>query len=142
MKPALAMTRFQTIALGIAGVTALGVGACIAAAPQAFYAGYGIALGPDPSLLSELRAPGASLAALGLIMLAGIVRPAWSPVSVVVALTVFLAFPIGRILGIAIDGMPSIAVLGALAIELIIGASCVLAFGRRAFVPWLSPARV
>ena len=33
-----------------------------AAAPRAFYAGYGVALGSDPSLLNELRAPGAALA--------------------------------------------------------------------------------
>ena len=30
----------------------------IAAAPRAFYASYGVALGSDPSLLSEVRAPG------------------------------------------------------------------------------------
>ena len=64
------MTPVQKIALSIAGFTSLGIGAFILAAPHAFYASYGIALGQDPSLLSELRAPGAGLAAFGAVMLA------------------------------------------------------------------------
>jgi len=64
------MKLTQKIALGVAGITALGIGTVIVAAPHAFYASYGIALGPDPSLLSELRAPGAGLAAFGAVMLA------------------------------------------------------------------------
>jgi hypothetical protein len=63
--------------------------------------------GPDPSLLSELRAPGAGLAAFGAVMLAGIVRPALRQAAVVAALTVFIAFPAGRVLGLVVDGMPS-----------------------------------
>lgn len=124
-------TRLQKLTLGIAGATALGIGAAIVVAPQAFYAGYGIALGTDPNLLSELRAPAAGLAALGAIMLAGAFRPTWTPVSATVALAVFLAFPAGRLVGIALDGLPSSAVLGALAIELAIGLLCVAAFRRR-----------
>ena len=61
------MTLFQKIALGVAGITALGIGASILIAPYAFYASYGIVLAPNPSLLSELRAPGAGLAAFGAV---------------------------------------------------------------------------
>ena len=124
-------TRFQKIALGIAGVTALAIGGFITITPHAFYNSYGIALGADPNLLSELRAPGANLAALGAIILAGIVRPAWARVSAVVALTVFLAFPAGRIISLAVDGIPSGSVVGALVIEVVIGALCLAAFWRR-----------
>ena len=63
------MTLTQKFALGIAGITSLGIGTFILTAPHAFYASYGIALEPDPSLLSELRAPGAGLAAFGTVML-------------------------------------------------------------------------
>lgn len=125
------MTATQKAALGIAGVTSLGIGAFIAAAPHASYASYGIALGPDPSLLSELRAPGAALVALGAVMLAGIVRRALQLASVVAALTVFLAFPAGRVLSLVADGMPSSAILGALVLELAIAAMCLAAFRRR-----------
>ncbi len=55
------LIRFQTITLGISGVTALGIGAFILAGPHAFYAGYGITLGGDASLLSESRAPAGSV---------------------------------------------------------------------------------
>ena len=124
------MTLTQKFALGIAGITSLGIGTFILTAPHAFYASYGIALEPDPSLLSELRAPGAGLAAFGTVMLAGIVRPALRQAAVVAALTVFFAFPAGRILSLLTDGMPSSGILGALGLELAIAALCLFAFRR------------
>lgn len=127
----MALTRFEKITLGISGVTSLCIGAFILAAPHAFYAGYGISLGNDANLLSELRAPGAGLAAFGAVMLAGIVRSGLSQVSIVAALTVFLAFPAGRLVGIVVDGMPSANVIGAMAIEVLIASLCLAAFGRR-----------
>ena len=133
------MTPVQKLALGIAGIASLGIGGAILAAPHAFYESYGIALGSDPSLLSELRAPGAGLAAFGAVMLAGIVRPALRQAAVVAALTVFLAFPAGRVLGLLTDGMPSGGILGALVLELAIAAFCLFAF-RRGTGPTLSGA--
>ena len=119
---------FQKTTLTIAGVTALAIGLMILAAPHAFYASYGIALSGDASMLSELRAPAANLAALGAVILAGVIRPAWTQVSMTVALTVFLAFPAGRIMSLIFDGMPSDSVLAALGIELVIGSLCVAAY--------------
>lgn len=126
------MTPVQKIALGVAGITSLGIGVFILAAPHAFYASYGIVLGPDPSLLSELRAPGAGLAAFGAVMLAGLVRPALRQAAVVAALTVFLAFPAGRVLGLVADGWPSGGILAALVLELAIAGFCLFAFRRGA----------
>lgn len=123
-------TKLQGIALSIAGVTALAIGAMILFAPRAFYASYGIALGPNPNLLSELRAPGAGIAVLGSTMLAGLVRERWVPFAIAAATTIYLAFPLGRLVGIVVDGVPNISVLGALAIEVAIGALCVIAFAR------------
>lgn len=122
------LTRFQKITLGISGLTALAIGTLITLAPHAFYAGYGITLGQDPNLLNELRAPGAGLAVFGALMLAGIVRAAMAPIALAVALTVFLAFPFGRIVGIVMDGIPSGSVIGALAFEIIIAALLLAAF--------------
>jgi hypothetical protein len=127
----MSMTKFQKITLGIAGVTAFGIGCFILAAPHALSASYGITPGADPNLLSELRAPATNLAALGAVMLAGIIRPSWAQISTAVALTVFLAFPAGRIMSIVFDGMPSESILGALVIEILIAALCLAAFGRR-----------
>ena len=122
------LTRFQKITLGISGLTALAIGTLITLAPHAFYAGYGITLGQDPSLLNELRAPGAGLVVFGALMLAGVFRAAMAPIALAVALTVFLAFPVGRIVGIVMDGMPSGSVIGALAFEIIIAALLLAAF--------------
>jgi len=124
------LSKFQKTALAIAGVTALCFGGLILATPLAFYASYGIALDGNPSLLSELRAPGAALATLGALMLAGLVRAAWAPVARVAALTVYLAFPAGRIISLAVDGMPSPNVIGALVIEISIATLCLVAFRR------------
>ena len=122
------MTRFQKIALGVAGITSFGIGTFILGAPHAFYASYGIDLGQDPSLLSELRAPGAGLAILGAVMLAGIVRRSLSQVAFFAALVVFLGFPVGRIVGLVFDGIPSAAILAALGFELAIAGLCLFAF--------------
>ncbi|WP_300530797.1 DUF4345 domain-containing protein [uncultured Mameliella sp.] len=130
------MTRslFQRITLGIAGATTLAIGLCILVIPHQFYASYGIVLADDASLLSELRAPGAGLAVLGALMLWGIWNSAMRQVAQVAALTVYIAFPAGRLVGLLVDGMPSGGILGALAFEAGIAVLCLLAFrlGSRA----------
>ncbi len=122
------LTRFQKITLGLSGVTALAIGTFITLTPHAFYASYGITLVQDPNLLNELRAPGAGLAVFGALMLSGVFHEAMAPIALAVALTVFLAFPLGRIVGIVMDGMPAGSVLGALAFEIIIAALLLAAF--------------
>ena len=125
------LSALQKITLGIAGASALGIGAAITLTPHAFYASYGITLPPDPSLLSELRAPGAGLAVLGGIMLAGIVKPSLRAMAVVSALVVFLGFPAGRLVGLVLDGVPSTGILAAMIFELAVAALCVFAFRPR-----------
>lgn len=126
------VTVLEKIALGVSGLTAVGIGVFILAAPHAFFASYGITLGDDASLLSELRAPAAGLAVLGLLMLMGIWRTAMAPVSRAAAMTVFLAFPAGRLVGLVVDGLPSGPIIGALVFELSIAALCFVAFRRSA----------
>ncbi|MEP4804199.1 MAG: DUF4345 domain-containing protein, partial [Hyphomicrobiales bacterium] len=120
------------VALGVSGVTALGIGISILAAPLAFYASYGIAFRDSTNLLNELRASAAGLSVLSIIMLIGIVREGICQTSIIAALTVFLAFPAGRILGLLVDGMPSASIVGALIFELVVAALLIIAFGRRA----------
>ena len=122
------LTGFQKITLGISGLTALAIGTLITLAPHAFYSSYGIRLGQDPNLLNELRAPGAGLAVLGSLMLSGVFRATMAPSALAVALTVYLAFPVGRIVGIVMDGMPSGSLIGALAFEIIIAGLLLAAF--------------
>lgn len=124
------LTWFQRIALGAAGAVAAGVGLAILADPVAFYAGYGVTIGDDANLLSELRAPGANLAALGALIAAGAVWRRWAPAAAILGAAVFLAFAAGRGLSMALDGMPSDALLAAALIELVIGALCLLVLAQ------------
>jgi hypothetical protein len=122
------MTLNQTLSLGTAGAVATAIGLALAITPTAFLAGSGIALGPDPNLLSELRAPGAGLAGMGLAMLAALRRPSLLPTALILAAIVYVGFPAGRVAGIALDGMPSNEILAALAAEIVIALWLVRAF--------------
>lgn len=121
----------EKFTLGVSGLTAIGIGGMITFAPHAFYASYGIALGENASLLSELRALGAGLATLGFLMLLGIWQSASAQLAVAVTLIVFLAFPTGRLISLVADGMPSFEIIGALLLEVAIAALCLFAFRNR-----------
>ncbi len=121
------LTLFQKLTLGAAGLTALGIGLAITLAPHGLYAGYGIDLGTDPTRLSELRAPGANLAALGALILVGALRPGMARLSATLGAVVFLAFAFGRMASIVLDGWPGEGILAAFAIELVIGLLCLSA---------------
>ena len=122
------LNMFQKFTLGLAGLTAIGIGAAITSVPHLFYASYGVTFGAEASLLSELRAVGACLASFGIIMLIGIARQRFIATAITVAMTVFLAFPAGRLVSLSVDGMPSEGILTALAFELVIAALCLVAF--------------
>lgn len=117
---------FQRLVLGVAGTCALGIGLAITFTPHEFYAGYGVALGTNPSLLSELRGPGANLAALGVVILVGAFRSQMTRLSAALGAILYLAFASGRLMSLAVDGMPSDAILAAIAVELVIGTLCAL----------------
>ncbi|MEM7616744.1 MAG: DUF4345 family protein, partial [Pseudomonadota bacterium] len=50
---------------------------------------------------------------------------------IAMALTVFLAFPAGRLVGLVVDGVPAGGILGALILELVVAALCIFAFSGR-----------
>ena len=131
MKP----THFEKLSLGLSGSTALIIGVCILFVPHAFYAGYGITLAPDASRMSELRAPGAGLAVSGMVMMFGLLRQSMLPVSAVLALTVFSGFPLGRLVSLVTDGVPSTGILGAFAFEVCVAVLCLMAFAKRLWQP-------
>lgn len=122
------LSRLQMTVLFVAGLTACAIGTFIAVHPQAFYLPYGIDLRGNVDLLSELRAPGANLAAIGGLMLAGLFKPRLRPTAAIASMLVFTAFAAGRVLGIFLDGMPSAAIQVALAIELTMATACFIAF--------------
>lgn len=118
---------YHKAVLLIAGVTAIGIGGTILAAPGAFYASYGIVLPQDVSLTNELRASGASVVMLGLLTLAGLVFVRFATASTLLAAAMFLAYGAARALSIGIDGQPDGGMVTAMIAELVIGAASLAA---------------
>ena len=123
-------TNTHRILLVVSGLLAAGIGASILLAPARFHATHGIELGSDPNLLSEVRAPGGALMVLGTSMLVGAFRSAFTLASTAVAAAVYLAYGASRLVSIALDGMPDAGLVGATAIELVIGVACTVALVR------------
>lgn len=118
------MTYLQKATLFLAGAIAVGIGAAILIVPATIYNSYGITIGSDPSLLSEIRAPGGALLVMGLFMLAGLVRPGFADVSRWIAAAVFLSYGFARLLSLALDGMPDEGLVIAAVFEIAIGLLC------------------
>ncbi len=116
--------------LGTGTLVALVLALAILFAPAAFYAGYGIAIGSDLALLSELKAPAGAVLLAALIMLAGLFRPTWLGHALLAGTMLYLGFGLGRLVAL-IDGPPPVALLSATAIELAFGLAFAAAFWRR-----------
>lgn len=117
----------RRLVLGISGLAAVAIGLAITLDPQAFYAGYGIVLAPQPNLMSELRAPAVNLAVLGLIILSGALYRKMTRAAALLGTTVFLAFAVGRVVSLVLDGRPSDSILAALVIEVALALLCLWA---------------
>ena len=112
------------IVLLLAGFTAVAIAATIIAAPEAFYASYGISIGQDINLANEMKAPMGLLAAAGMLMLAGAIRADLTVASLAVATAVYLSYGLSRLSSMAIDGLPHNALVAAASFELLLGAAC------------------
>lgn len=106
--------------LGLAGVAAGFIGASILAAPQAFFAGNGVELNADPSLMSEIRAPGGVLLIAGVYLLYQAIVARQLRLALEVGSAVFGAYGLARLLSIVLDGVPSTSLIAATGAELAI----------------------
>lgn len=113
--------RAHRALLVVAGSTALAVGGGLLAAPISFRQSVGVALSRSASVLSETRAPGAALLAAGAVMLAGAASPARARLALGASALVYLSFGAGRLVSIALDGLPHTSLLVAMAVELVLG---------------------
>ncbi|MDJ0751570.1 MAG: DUF4345 domain-containing protein [Woeseiaceae bacterium] len=106
--------------LVIAGLLLLVIGGALMFAPHSFHGSNGIVLGNDPSLLSEIRAPGGLLASSGMIILIGAIRRQLRSPAVQLTALVYGSFGLARLVSMALDGMPSSSIVAATALELIV----------------------
>lgn len=136
-------TRTLRLLLITSGLIAVVIGASTLLAPVQFHAAYGTEIGNDTNLLSEVRAPGAALLTLGLLILTGAFVRSFTFVSTTVAAAVYLAYGVARVLSIALDGVPDSGLIAAAVVELVIGKLCLrewIRFKKRGIPAELSDA--
>ena len=118
------------IILFLSACVAVAIAATILVAPDAFYAGYGIEVGGNPTLANELKAPAGALLLAGLLMFAGAIRLRYAVVSLATAAAVYSSYGLGRVISIAVDGLPHSGMISAAGIEIAIGAVCLLTLSQ------------
>jgi len=121
----------EKVVLFLAGIIADGIGLAAGLWPIAFYASSGIFLGDNISLLSEVRAPAMVLTVSGLIMLAAVMASKFRAFALAVAAVLYLSYGGGRLLSLAMDGVPHFNLLAAMVLEIGVGLLCVYTFWRR-----------
>jgi uncharacterized protein YbjT (DUF2867 family) len=104
-----------------AGLVSAAIGATILIDPAAIHAGAGIELGHNPSLLSEIKAPGGLLVALGAFISAGAFWSRLSADAMKLSAALYLSYAASRLVSIASDGLPAPSLQLALAFELVLG---------------------
>lgn len=112
--------------LFIAGLLLVAVGLGVLIDPLAV-AGSSAALGSETNLMSELRGPGGLLLGCGILVIVGAVRSAYTRLALTLSALAFGGFGLSRLVSLLLDGVPSGAVLAAMAVELIIGVLSVVA---------------
>lgn len=117
----------RSVLLGIAGLMLLAIGSAMLFIPEGFFASNGVRLSADPSLMSEIRAPGGLLVASAIIVLLGAFRETHAQAGLLVAAGVFGSYGVARLVGIGMDGLPAASLLAATVIEFVVAALCSLA---------------
>jgi len=120
-------TVLKTILI-LSGLVASGIGASILFFPASFYAGYGIALGSNVSLINEVKAAGGALLASGILIMSGAFTNKLTFTAAVVSSLLYLSYGLSRAVSIAVDGMPSEGLILAATLEMTIGLACVFVF--------------
>jgi uncharacterized protein YjeT (DUF2065 family) len=115
---ALVRERYVRATLAIAGGVAVAVGAAITLVPHSF-----IDIDGDPSadLLSETRAPGGALVAIGLFIVVAAARRQRLNTAAWMATLLYLGYGLARAAGLIVDGWSSATIVAATIIELAIG---------------------
>ena len=126
------MKNLTIIFLFAAGLLLLVIGGTILLIPHTFYASDGIILGNDPSLLSEIRAPGGLLAGSAVLILIGTFRHELRSLALTLTILVYGSFGLSRLLSLALDGMPSNNLMTATVIELVVAASSLILLWHQA----------
>jgi hypothetical protein len=126
------MRRFDQLFLGVVGVVFLGLGAFNLFSPVAGMAGFEMQIA-SVSALNEIRANyGGMHFALGLLFLSGAFLRALKVTALLVVALFTGGLVLGRLLSLALDGMPNLFVSGLFALEAL-GCSVAIVLYRRSW---------
>jgi hypothetical protein len=109
-----------TTYLVLAGTLLLAIGGAILLAPHAFHASNEIQLGNNPSLLSEIRAPGGLLTATATLALISVFRRRLRASTIPMLVLVYGSFGLARLVSMVQDGIPAAPIVAATVLELIV----------------------
>ena len=122
------MRQFVFKALAaLSGLILIGIGTAVLFEPTSFAASNGIVLDRNPSLLSEIRAPGGMLLISGVIILLGAIRQNIMRLSLGLAALVYGSYGLSRMWSMVSDGLPSATLTQAAVLELVLGALSLVA---------------
>lgn len=125
------MKRYLTKTfLGAAGGLLIAIGAGVLFQPEAFSAANGVVLSDDASQLSEVRAPGGLLLVNGLILLLAVGRDRFTGMGLILTAVVYGTYGLSRLVGLALDGVPSQPLMQAMVIELAVAAIAMILLAR------------
>eukprot|EP00435_Cladocopium_sp_Y103_P077639 s1_g1378.t1 len=110
----------------LTGLIGIGIGGAILFEPIAFHATSGIAVPGDENLLSELRAAGGALLAIGLVVVLGAFVSRLTFTALILATVLYLSYGVSRVTSMILDGLPSSTLLAVTAFELGVGLVCAI----------------
>ena len=108
-------------ALGISGAILAGIGLSMLVVPLDFFAMNGVEIPADPSLLSEITAPGVALVLVGVLMLTGSIKLEFAKLGLVEGGLVYGSYGLSRVISMVFHGLPSDSLVTATVIELVVG---------------------
>jgi hypothetical protein len=127
------MNRVLTrLALAGSGAILGLISSALLVSPRAFLETSGILVDHDPGLMSELSAPAGILLVTGALMILGAVRLRFANAGLAAGVIVYGTYGAGRLVSMALHGVPSQALIVAMMVEL--GIAAILA------VLWMNTA--
>jgi len=109
------------ITLFVAGALLILIGVQITLSPIDFYAGTGIELTQNVSLVNEIKASAGFLLAAGVIILAGIFVRQLTYTAILLAATLYLSYAGSRLASMLFDGIPVTGLIQATILEMVVG---------------------
>lgn len=94
------------------------IGGALMLAPKAFLEMSHVFVERDPGLMSELTAPSGVLIVTGMLMILGAVKQRFARLSLLCGAIVYGSYGVGRLVSMALHGVPSESLISATIIEI------------------------